>query len=417
MTKLPDIGWSRGQIDRALESYAQGDVRWREGRSPLYVFGGDAEASEVGRDAFFKFFTENALGAKRAFPSLNRMEDEVIGIGLSLFQGGKDSAGFMTSGGSESLFLAVRAARERARSAHGLERGSGNVVLPETAHPAFTKATSCLDLEERRIPVRPDGRADVAAMDAAIDGATVMIAGSAPCFPYGVFDPIVELGEIASRTGTWLHVDACVGGWIAPHIRAVGRHVPAFELSVAGVFSLSADLHKFGFAPKPASTLFFSDRSLMAHGAFDLDVWPSGRFTTSTLVGTRPGGAVAGAWATLHFLGADGYRRLAKDLMAVRDEYVAGVTSLPGWELIAEPDLTIMAFRNPALNMMRVAYKLGERGWVPGTIAKPSGLHLMLSMLHAGAMGAYLRDLAEISADVGQEVAQGARGVTAEVRY
>lgn len=416
METLPHEGWSRSQIDEALEAFAQGDSRWREGRVPLYVFGGEAEASQVGRDAFFKFFTENALGGKRAFPSLKRMEEDVIGIGLKLFGAPGTGAGFMTTGGSESLFLGVRSAREHARRTRGLRRGEGNVVLPDTAHPGFTKATQCMDLDERRIPVLPDGRADVAAMAAAIDDKTVMIAGSAPCFPYGIFDPIEALGEVAQRTGVWMHVDACVGGWIAPHVRAIGRTVPRFDLSVAGVSSLSADLHKFGFCPKPASTLFFSSPERAAFAGFDLD-WPSGRYVTSTMVGTRPGGAVAGAWATLHFLGESGYRRLATGLMRVRDDYVQGIASLPGWRLVAEPTLTVMAFGAPQLDMMRVAQKLGERGWVPGTTSRPAGLHLMLSMLHAESRKPYFEDLALIDAEVRAEAARGEGGARLAATY
>lgn len=417
MDTLPEHGWSRTRIDEALDAFAAGDSRWREGRVPLYVFGGDPEASEVGRDAFFRFFTENALGGRRAFPSLMRMEQEVVAIGLALFGAAGRGAGFMTTGGSESLFVAVRAAREHARRERGFARGEGNVVMPVTAHPAITKATACMDIEERRIPVGPDGRADVAALEAAIDERTLLLVGSAPCFPYGIFDPIDALGELAQRTGVWLHVDACVGGWIAPHVRAIGRPVPAFDFSVPGVSSLSADLHKFGFCPKPASTVFFASPAHAAHAGFDLDVWPSGRYQSSTLVGTRPGGAVAGAWATLHCLGVDGYRRLAERLMAVRDAYVAGVHGLPGWRLVAEPTLTVMAFGAPDLDMMRVAHALGERGWVPGTTKTPPGLHLMLSMLHAPARDAYFADLAAIDAQVRAEAARGAAGARAQATY
>ncbi|MFO0120232.1 MAG: pyridoxal phosphate-dependent decarboxylase family protein [Burkholderiales bacterium] len=416
MKALPQTGWSRGEIDAALTSFSGQDSRWREGRVPLYVFGGEAQASEVGRDAFFRFFTENALGGKRAFPSLRQMEDDVVAIGLELFGAPGRGAGFMTTGGSESLFLGVRAAREHARRTRGLRKGEGNVVLPDTAHPGFTKATQCMDLDERRIPVLPDGRADVAAMAAAIDEKTVMIGGSAPCFPYGIFDPIEALGEVAMRTGVWLHVDACVGGWIAPHVRAIGRPVPAFDLSVPGVSSLSADLHKFGFCPKPASTLFFASPDRAAFAGFDLD-WPSGRYSTSTMVGTRPGGAVAGAWATLHFLGQDGYQRLAQGLMKVRDAYVTGVAGLPGWRLVAEPTLTVMAFGDPGLDMMRVAQKLGERGWVPGTTSRPAGLHLMLSMLHEPSCADYFSDLAVIDREVRAEAQQGASGPRLTATY
>ena len=283
MKPFPPSGLTRAQIDASLDALASGDINWRGGRAPLYVFGGDAEAYEVGRDAFFRFFSENALGARRAFGSVRQMEQDIVEMGLSLFNGHDGMAGIVTSGGSESIFLAVRAARAEARAKRGLARGVGNMVMPDTAHPAFTKAAQSMDLDERRIPVLANGRADVQAMAQAIDHETVMLIGSAPCFPYGVVDPIDALGQVALAHQIWLHVDACVGGYLAPFVRDLGYLVPDFDLGVPGVSSLSADLHKYGFCPKPSSTVFFSTPERAKLAGFDLDVWPSGRFLTSTL--------------------------------------------------------------------------------------------------------------------------------------
>ncbi len=417
MQAFPELGSTREQIHAHFDALVGTDAAWREGRVPLYVFRGDAEAYEVGRDAFFRFFSENALGARRAFGSVRKMEDDIIQMGLSLFHGHAGMAGVVTSGGTESIFLAVRAARSEARATRGLAKGVGNLVLPDTAHPAFSKAAQSMDLEERRLPVGPDGRADVAAMAGAIDAQTVLLVGSAPCFPFGVIDPIESLGELALGRGVWLHVDACVGGYLAPFVRDIGYPIADFDLGVPGVASLSADLHKYGFCPKPASTVFFSSPERAARGGFDLDVWPSGRFVTSTLVGTRPAGGVAGAWATLTFLGAEGYRRVAQRVMHMRDAYVAGIRAIPGYRMVAEPDLAVMAFGNPSIDMMRVAALMGERGWVPGTTSRPPGLHLMLSLLHETAREAYLADLAECSRQAAQEVASGSRGVRETARY
>lgn len=417
MKAFPTQGMSRQAIDAAFDELVAGDAQWRDGRVPLYVFRGDNEAYEVGRDAFFRFFSENALGAKRAFGSVRKMEQDIIEMGLSLFNGHDGMAGIVTSGGTESIFLAVRAAREHARKTSGLAKGTGNIVMPETAHPAFTKAALSMDLVERRIPVAADGRADVAAMAQAIDAETVMLVGSAPSFPYGVFDPITALGELALARNVWLHVDACVGGYLAPFARALGYPVPDFDLGVPGVSSLSADLHKYGFCPKPASTVFFSSPQGAALAGFDMDVWPSGRFVTSTLVGTRPAGGVAGAWATFNFLGAEGYRRVALRVMQMRDAYVAGIKALPGYRMAAEPDLAVMAFGNPSIDMMRVAALMAERGWVPGTIKQPAGMHLMLSLFHEQARESYLADLAECSRQAQTEATTGSTGVRVATTY
>ena len=407
MKPFPPSGLTRAQIDASFDALASGDINWRGGRAPLYVFGGDSEAYEVGRDAFFRFFSENALGARRAFGSVRQMEQDIVEMGLSLFNGHDGMAGIVTSGGSESIFLAVRAARAEARAKRGLARGVGNMVMPDTAHPAFTKAAQSMDLDERRIPVLANGRADVQAMAQAIDHDTVMMIGSAPCFPYGVIDPIDALGQVAIEHQTWLHVDACVGGYLAPFARDLGYPMPHFDLGVPGVSSLSADLHKYGFCPKPSSTVFFSTPERAKLAGFDLDVWPSGRFVTSTLVGTRPAGGVAGAWATIQFLGVEGYRKVALQVMQMRDAYVAGIKAIPGYRMVAEPDLAVMAFGDPGIDMMRVAALMGERGWLPGTISRPAGMHLMLSLLHDAARESYLSDLAACSRLAHQEATAG----------
>ncbi|MGO3122539.1 MAG: aminotransferase class V-fold PLP-dependent enzyme [Advenella sp.] len=417
MTPFPSHGVSKETIKYALDAFAESDKNWRGGRIPLYVFRGEQDAYEVGRDAFFQYFSENALGANRAFPSIKTMQEEIIQKCLSLLNGSADMAGIVTCGGTESIFLAVRAARAEARLKRALPKGCGNIVLAETAHPAFTKAAQSMDLQERRIPVMPDGRADVDQMAASIDEQTVMLVGSAPCFPFGVIDPIARLGQIALRHDIWLHTDACVGGYLAPFVRDIGYPLPEFDLSVPGVASLSADLHKYGFCPKPASTVFFSNHERCSMAGFDIDVWPSGRFVTPTLIGTRPAGGVAGAWATLHFLGADGYRRIAQKIMTMRDSYIKGIIAIPGYRMVVDPDLAILAFADPGLDMSRVAALMLERDWLPGMTTQPQALHMMLSLLHEPVREQYLSDLRDCSEIVRQQMAAGQSGLRAAVQY
>ena len=392
--QFPKTGRSRAEIDAALLAMAQGDADWRGGRVPLYVFGATAEVAEVGRAAFNAYFTENALGGRRAFPSLRRMEDEVIAMALDLFHAPPDAAGSMTSGGTESIVLAVKAARDWGRARRGDEAHRGNLVLPVSAHPAFDKAAALMDLQIRRVPVSPDFRADPATMADALDADTIMMVGSVPCFPYGVVDPLPALSDLALSRGVWLHVDACVGGYFAPFARDLGRPIPLFDFALPGVLSLSADLHKFGFTPKPASTVFFRDAERAAGQGFDLNVWPNGRFATPTLVGTRPGGAVAAAWAVMTFLGREGYTAIAERLLAMRDAYVAGIEAVAGMRVFGRPDLSILGFGDPALDMASVAAGMAERGWVPGMLQDPPGLHMMMSLLHENARPQYLLDLA-----------------------
>jgi sphinganine-1-phosphate aldolase len=392
-TKLPDKGRSHADILAEMRDMKGGDADWKGGRVPLYVFKATDEVYEVGRAGFFEYFSENALGARRAFPSVKRMEDEIVEMALDLFQAPDGAAGFMTTGGTESIILAMQSCRDWSRARCGKAQHRGNVVAAETVHPAFNKGGKLMDLEVRRAPLGADLRMDLAALEALIDDDTIMIVGSAPNFPFGVIDPIAELGKIAERRGVWLHVDACVGGYLAPFVRMNGRRIPDFDFSVPAVCSLSADLHKFGFCPKPASTVFYRDADKAQHHMFDADVWPNGRFLTSTIVGTRPAGGVAGAWATLQYLGRDGYKQTAAALMAFVDAYKSGIRATDGLKVLGEPDLSIVAFGSDAFDIFRVAEVMGEKGWLSGLTQKPKGIHRMMSMLHEPVLDEYLDDL------------------------
>lgn len=393
-TAFPEKGLGWAEIEPLMSEMAGGDEAWREGRVPLYVFKATDDAYNVGRDAFFKFFGENALGGKRAFHSIGRMEREVVDMALDLFGAPAGAGGGMTTGGTESIFLAVRACREWARGAKG-RKGPFNIVAAESAHPAFDKAGDTMDIPVKRVPLLDDFRADPAGIEAAIDDDTMMIVGSAPCFPHGVIDRIGDLGVVATRAGVWLHVDACVGGYLAPFVKRLGRDIPDFDFAVPGVRSLSADLHKFGFAPKPSSTVLYRSEEDFRRQIFDLDPWTYGRMTTSTLVGTRPAGGIAGAWAVFRHLGADGYTEVARALMEMTDAYVAGIEAIPGLKMHAKPDLSIINFGSDDVDIFRVAEHMAAAGWVPGLTQRPMGMHAMLSMLHAPARENYLKDLAE----------------------
>jgi len=405
-TAFPTNGRSWPELAQEMEAMKAGDVDWRGGRSPLYVFGATDEVANVARDAFNMYFTENALGANRAFGSLRRMEDEVLAATLELFSAPPEASAIFTTGGSESLILAVQAARDFNRRNH--DRASArNVVVPYTAHPGFDKGGRLMDIEIRRVAAGADGRADVAAMADACDAGTIMIAGSAPCFPHGLIDPIPALSDLAVSRNLWLHVDACVGGFIAPFARALGRDLPAFDFACPGVRSISADLHKFGYCPKPASTLSFRDEAARDAATFDFDNWPNGRFATATLAGTRPGGAVAGAWAVMNFLGRDGYLELTRRALAMADAYAAGISEIPGLKLWAQPDLTILNWGSPSLDIFAISQKMHDRGWLPGLTRNPAGMHLMASLLHEPVREAYLSDLAACVDIVRKQPASG----------
>jgi glutamate/tyrosine decarboxylase-like PLP-dependent enzyme len=394
MTYFEEAGRSREEVMDELVHMRDGDIDWRDGRTSAYVFSAGEEIRNFGKEAYNEYFTENALGARRAFPSVERMEREVVGMGLEIFHAPEGAAGNMTTGGTESIIMAVKTCRDWTRRRKGADF-RGTIVLPDSAHPAFEKAAALMDLPIRRVPLGEGFLADPSATEKAIDGNTMLIVGSAPCFPFGVVDPIAALSGIAVKHGVWLHVDACVGGWIAPFVADIGRPIPAFDFALEGVKSISADLHKFGFCPKPASTVFYRSKELQASQEFVFDAWPSGRFATQTLVGTRPAGAVAAAWAVLRHLGRDGYRKIAAEVMAVRDAYLEGLRAIPGMTIRGEPALANIAFGCDDIDMGKVATLMSERGWLPGQLKAPRSLHLMLSLHHGPAREAYLRDVAE----------------------
>jgi glutamate/tyrosine decarboxylase-like PLP-dependent enzyme len=403
----PTDGASWEAIETRMRAMAAGDVKWRDGRAAVYVFNAGEDVGRVKRAAYALFSEENGLGPG-AFPSLARMEREVVDFGLALLNAPEGAAGSMTSGGTESIFLALKAARDAARVAG--KKGPLNIVLPRSAHPAFDKACAVMDIAVRRTPLR-DYLADPVAMDAAIDDATMLIAGSAPCFPYGLIDPIADLGALAARRGVWLHVDACVGGYIAPFVRMNGVDLPAFDFAAPAVQSISADLHKYGYAAKGASTVFFRTEAQRALAGFDLDVWPAGRTRTPTMAGTRPGGAIAAAWAVIQFLGVNGYREKQKLVIATRARIGAGVQA-QGYEIIGAPQLGILAFTRRDVAPLAVLKEMYGRGWVSSALTEPEGLHLMLSPVHAEVADTYLADLAAAT-----EAVRGSDGVRAPAEY
>ena len=379
------------QLKETMHDYAKGDVDWRNGRSPLYVFFADADVLDVAREAYGMFMSENALGPA-AFPSLKRMEEDVIDMALDLLQAPAGAAGSMTSGGTESIFLALKAAREwmRAERPHITEP---EILLPYSAHPAFNKGAHYLGLNVRRIPLASDFRADPEAMRAAITESTAMIVGSAVAYPQGVFDPIETLAAIAREADIWMHVDACVGGYSAPFVARLGYPVPAFDLSVPGVRSISADLHKYGFAAKGASTILYADARYHHYQQYEFSAWPKGLYRTPTFSGTRPGGAVAAAWAVLNYLGLEGYLRINKQLMDMRDAYIAGINAIPELHVWGNPGLGIITFGSEVLNIFAVAERMAQRGWYPNVVAEPAAIHLMLSLAHQSGREEYLADL------------------------
>lgn len=397
---MPEQGRSWQQVRAELIALKREDFDWRGGRIPLYTYYSDDELLAVSRDAYSLYFTENALGG-RAFPSLVRMEEEIVRMCLALFHAPEGADGSFTSGGTESIFLALKTARGlfRARNPGTI---TPTVIVPRTAHPAFDKAADYLGIDVIRTCITGELRADVAEIQAAIDKRTVMIVGSAPCYPYGVYDSIASLAELAVSKGVWLHVDACMGGFLAPFARDEGYPIPDFDLSITGVSSLSADLHKHGFSARGASVILYRSGELKGYQGFRFDNWPRGSYFTETFLGSRPGGSIASAWAVLQYLGRKGYRELARKTMEAKEHLVRGIERIPELEVIRPSDLSIVLYRSidEEVDTNAIAEVLTERGWFVGRSREPQALHLSLNAVHAPAIDQYLVDLADAVEEV-----------------
>lgn len=407
--ELPKTGVRRTELDARMEEAKAQDVDWRGGRIGVYIHYGGEDVLEVAKQAYLKFFSENGLGPK-AFPSLARFERDVIDMTLGLLHGGPGACGSMTTGGTESIFLAVKAARDWAH-ANRPSAGSPEILAPSSAHPAFNKAAHFLGMRVRRVAIGADFRADAAALESAIGPETIMLVGSAPAYPHGVMDPIAELAALAERTGLWMHVDACVGGFIAPFARMLGEPVAEFDFAIPGVRSISADLHKYGYAAKGASTVLYRDAESFAFQGYEFDEWPRGKYSTQTLVGTRAGGAIAAAWAVMNYLGEEGYLRVTERVIATRRAIEEGLKPL-GLQALGRPELSILAYGSPRHDMAAIGRGLGARGWMVGHVRQPDGIHLMLNLTHEPVVAEYLADVAQ-AVEAAKDAGPGAAGVVA----
>jgi glutamate/tyrosine decarboxylase-like PLP-dependent enzyme len=408
--RIPARGRPHEAVLEELRSMKKGDARWRDGRVFALVYHGGDEHERFLEDAHGMYFSENALNPM-AFKSLWRMEREVVEMSAHLFNGPKTACGTMSSGGTESLLLAVKAARDRARAKRPWIR-SPEVVLPETAHVAFDKACDTYGLLPRYVPLDPEKRADVKALRRAISRNTVLVVASAPQYPHGTIDPIAEIGAIAAKRGLPFHVDACIGGFVLPFIERLGHSVVPWDFRVEGVTSISADIHKYGYGAKGASVIVYRDVSFLEHQFFVSTDWCGGVYASPTMLGTRAGGPIAAAWAALRGIGEDGYLELTRKTLAARERLLAGLARIDGLELVARPDSTLVAYtsRDPDLDIYAVGDALEERGWAVDRQQRPASIHLTLMAQHEAAIDAYLAALTEAVAAVRSDPGRKAKG-------
>ncbi len=406
---FPSTGKSKDEILAAMRAARDHDVQWQKGRAFSLVYHAGKEVDDLLKEASLLFFSENGLNPA-AFPSLRKFETEIVAMAASLLGGDDNAAGTVTSGGTESLLMAVKTARDWARK-NRPEIKQPEMILPITGHPAFEKAAEYFGVKAVHIPVRADYRADVESARKALTANTILMIGSAPAYPHGVVDPIRELASIAKEHEILFHTDACVGGFMLPFVRKLGYHVPDFDLSVPGVTSISADLHKYAYAAKGASVILYKSAELRRHQMFVHTDWPGGIYPSPSMGGTRPGAPIAAAWAVLNYLGESGYLEMTDLVMKAARRLQDGVNATPGLKVVSNPEMSVFAigsdpstgFRHgyasqstssgTGLDVYSLADELTKRNWHLDRQQFPPTLHMTVQFGHVGVVDEFLRDL------------------------
>ncbi|GAA4210972.1 pyridoxal phosphate-dependent decarboxylase family protein [Microbispora amethystogenes] len=403
---LPDHGRPAAELLAELTALRAADLPVRGGRVTAYVYDtGLPEVHEAAHLAYAEMLEVNMLDPT-AFPSMVALERRVVGAVAEML-GRPGAPGIFTSGGTESIMLAVKAARDA-------RPGATRVVLPVTAHPAFHKAAHYLGMEIVPVPVDPISyRASVPAFEDALDERTALAVVSAPSYPQGVVDPVGEIAALAASRGVPCHVDACVGGWLLPWLREAGAEIPPFDLAVPGVTSISCDLHKFGYAPKGASVLLFRDAELRRRAYFASAAWPGYTIVNATVQSSRSAGPLGGAWATLEALGREGYRELGRRTLEATRRLAEGVRKIPGLRVLGEPEAALVAIAgSPEVDVFVLADEARTRGWflqpqlsyagIPANIhitvtgVTLAGVDAMLDVIEEAAAAARRRGPAEV---------------------
>jgi glutamate/tyrosine decarboxylase-like PLP-dependent enzyme len=398
-----------------LAELQRADLPVTGGRSLAYVYdAGLPEVERVGREAVAAYAGSNGLDPT-AFPSLLRMENELVGFAARLLDAPDSVVGSVTSGGTESVLLAVQTARD----AHP-EVARPRMVIPTTAHAAFHKAAHYFGVEAVQVPVGPDFRADVAATAAVLDELgddVVLVVGSAPSYAHGVVDDVAALAVLAAERGIRCHVDACIGGWVLPFAPRLGRQVNAWTFAVPGVTSVSVDLHKYGYAPKGTSLLLHRDPALRRPQFFASADWPGYTMLNSTMQSTKSGGPLAGAWAVVETIGDAGYERLAEEVLGAVDAVVAGVADAPGVSVLVPPDSTLVALvTDGSCDPFTVCDEMAARGWYVQPQLAHAGQRATIHLSLSAATAPHVPDLlAALRASVAAAVEAGPVTVDDEI--
>lgn len=390
---LPKEGRDKQEILAEMERYRTGDIDYKKGKIFSLIYDHSEEHTAFLKKAYALFFSENGLNPM-AFESLKRFESEVVRMTAGMLHGDSETVGTLTSGGTESCMLAVKTYRDRLLKRRPWLRRA-ELIVPESIHVAFEKGADYFGVRLRKIPLDGNYRADVSKIGRKINRRTAAIVASAPSYPHGLVDPIPEMAQLARERHIPLHVDSCLGGFLLPFVEQLGYPVPQFDFRVPGVTSISADIHKYGFGAKGASVILYRDIDYLKHQFFISENWPGGIFASPAMLGTRPGGAIAAAWAALQVMGAQGFLHNARVIMDTTTSLIKGIENIPELAVLGKPNMSVLAYRSvdEAVNIYAVAEQMEQKGWHIDRLQNPAALHVMITPRHQDFIEQYIRDL------------------------
>ncbi|KAM9803966.1 sphingosine-1-phosphate lyase 1 [Neosynchiropus ocellatus] len=394
-TKLPSKGLTQNQVlDKIREYQTLNEVRWEKGCVSGAVYWGDETLTKLLVKVYGDFAWSNPLHPD-IFPGVRKMEAEVVRMACTLFRGGPNSCGTVTSGGTESILMACKAYRDMA-----YERGVKypEILAPVSVHAAFDKAAHYFGMKLVHIPLdKKTMKVDVKAMKRAINKNTAMLVCSAPQFPHGIMDPIEEVGKLAVRYNLPLHVDACLGGFLIVFMAKCGYKLAPFDFSVKGVTSISADTHKYGYAPKGSSVILYSDKKYRHHQYFVAPDWQGGIYASPSIAGSRPGGIIAACWATMMHMGENGYVDATRKIISAARKIKTDVRKIKGVFVFGDPEVSVVAIGSDVFDIFRLSNALTTKGWNLNTLQYPSSIHICCTVLHTqpGVVEQFVKDVRE----------------------
>jgi glutamate/tyrosine decarboxylase-like PLP-dependent enzyme len=394
-TQIPAVGRDHADILRDMESMrAQEEAHWKDGFISGAVYHGDQKHIDFLNQVYAINSQSNPLHSD-VWPSANKFESEIVAMTADMLGGaGQDVCGTLSSGGTESIMLAMKTYRDWARETKGITQPE--MIAPVTAHAAFDKASQYFNIKMVHIPIDESFRADVNAARKAVNKNTVVIVGSAPSFPHGAIDPIEELSELARQHGIGFHTDACLGGFVLPWAEKLGYAVPKFDFRLPGVTSMSADTHKYGYAAKGTSVVLYRGQELRHFQYYTSTEWPGGLYFSPTFAGSRPGALSAACWAALTSIGADGYLSATKKILETASAIKAGVNEIPELRVNGDP-LFVVSFASETVNIYKVLDYMSHKKWSLNGLHKPTCIHLCVTLRHTqpGVAERFLADLRE----------------------